>query len=189
MDLSQFNEALNRLDVEIVAAEERLADLRLKRKGAEAFLSYMQPSGPAVAHRKTDAPQLAARRSTLPTSGVVGVTDFVASIAQANPEVIVTIDFVLDQTRAQGREFTREQVKNALHYLARKGVLVKSSDRGSWQLPTDTETPAAATGVSVGNVLPHQEGGDSHETTEPTASTAEDHSDLQLGASITEVAS
>jgi hypothetical protein len=170
---SSFNEALARLDADIAKAEQRLADLRLKRKGAEAFLVYMDTAKPSASRRAAPAKP----RRTVNQ----GPADVVLS--QMVPRKVYTVDSTMAIAAEAGHNLSREQTRNALHYLVRKKE-IRSPSRGHWVL-SDSGTPVAA-GVPVGNHT--EEGGGTRETTEAPASPAEDRVDLQLGASITEVA-
>lgn len=160
---SRFSDALTRLDADIEAAERHLAELRLKRKGAEAFLAYMEPDAiPA------------------PRSGVAQVEpDLFHDVVASFGHDTFTVDVILRAVSERGTEMTREQVRNRIHYMVRKGVIA-SVRRGAWRFK-DSETPVTA-GVSVGNTPSIQEGGDSHETRQTAQ--AESNYHPQLGASI-----
>jgi hypothetical protein len=181
---SEFTDALARLDAEIAATEAKLADLRLKRTGAEAFLVYMnlpdRPARPASATQQAAEEPARPRRS--PSSS--GQADAILSLFQ--PDILITVDDALAEVRRQGYELTREQTRNALQYLVRTGR-IESVKRGVWRL-RNSEGPAGA-GPSVSNTPTDQEGGVSHETAPETSSQAEHQHHAQLGASITEVAS
>jgi hypothetical protein len=181
---SEFTDALARLDAEIAATEAQLADLRLKRTGAEAFLAYMnQQSRPAQSASSTSPQQSADQPRRTPAANS-GQAEVIWSLFQ--PGVLITVDEALGEVRERGHQYTREQTRNALQYLVRTRR-IESVRRGVWRL-RDTEGPAA-TGPSVGNTPTDQEGVDSHETAAQTSSPAEHQHHAQLGASITEVAS
>jgi hypothetical protein len=145
---SDFTDALARLDAEIAAAEAHLAELRHKRTGAEAFLDYMKQSA-------TTTVGMAGRVAKI---APVGTLDLVAPVTRSGsgptevvwalfrPGVVITLDEVFNEVHRRGYELTREQTRNALHYLVRKGEIEKAGTRrGFWQLrQRDTEGPSLA---------------------------------------------
>ena len=111
------------------------------------------------------------------TQTAFGSADYVFSLLK--PVEPITIDGVIDTTKAAGRPLTRQQVRNALHYLVRTNR-IESVSRGVWLLNAGTP---AATGVPDG-VPTNTEGVDSRETDETASVAAEDQHHPQLGASI-----
>lgn len=136
-----------RLDAEIAAAEAHLAELRHKRTGAEAFLDYMN----AGRQQKTADVTVPATAGAVVFAGTVarsvaepGPTEVV--LAAFRPGVVTSLDDVFNEVHRRGYELTREQTRNALHYLVRKGEIEKVGNRrGFWQLrQRDTEGPSLA---------------------------------------------
>lgn len=146
---SAFHEALARLDTEIADTEAKLDDLRLKRTGAEAFLAYMTPVAATVARQHVEK---------TPSTAAGGPADVVWRTIPINMQF--GVDDVLHYVADAGVNLTREQVRNAIHYLVRKGALTKVG-RGTWR--RDTEAPAV-TGAS--DQSDTTLGGESGETTE-----------------------
>ena len=132
-----IQEALTRLNVDIDRVRDRLrdtqatlAELELKRQGAEALLGYMG----VVSESRVAAPS----KSTLDTSP--------ASVVEAAMKDALgaqSVDQVVDALHRGGHDLAREQVRNALHYLSRKGVIENAGRRGWWRL-TDTSAPVVA---------------------------------------------
>jgi len=143
-----FAAALSRLDQEIEVARQQLADLQLKRTGAEVFLSYMQTatasSSPAVVPTATADAAVsvpvftAGNRPLSPTEAVTAAID-------ALNRGHFTVDDIYSVIEAMGVAVDRMQTRNAMHYLVRKHEL-ENVRRGVYARPTDTKTPAP-TGV------------------------------------------
>jgi len=163
---TNFAEALTRLDADIARAEVRareaevaLAELRLKRQGADAFLEYLHTSPRA---RTIPAPQ------PPPETGHASLVEQLMRGRTGEQSV----DDVLQGLQDNGHEVTRHQVRNALHYLARKKVTENAGRRGWWRL-RDSEAPVSA-GASDGD-RSHQgdrsweEGGNGEGTVPPGA--------------------
>lgn len=91
----------------------------------------------AMIHGLTVGAGIAAIRSQF--SGT-GPTDSVAAIFR--PGVVVTLDDACAELDQRGSELTRDQIRNALHYLVRK-ERIKAVGRAAWRLQ-DTESPSPA---------------------------------------------
>jgi len=164
----QFDAALARLDAEIRDAEGRLADLRLKRTGAQFFLEYLNlplNSSKEEVPRSTTAagtPQVSGDDSTSPKDAVVAAMNNIESR-----------EFRIDDLYAliveSGAEVNRAQTQNSIHYMVRRKELVKVR-RGVYTRPTNTEAPAV-TGASVSDQSTDdwswKEGGIREDDTEP----------------------
>jgi hypothetical protein len=172
---SEFiNATRARLDADIAAAEQRLADLLIKRKGLDALEDYIDTA---------DSPKRIPPRTPLTVldgegRSALGATDFVFSVF--TPGTSCTIDSMMTATAKAGRPMNRQQVRNALHYLRRK-EMIQSPARGVWT--RDAEVPAG-TGTSVDNPTQMQEGGRGSNETETPPSPSEDQHHPQLGSSI-----
>src|SRR5262245_59539009 len=103
---SEFEAALSRLDAEIARSEAGLADLRLKRKGAQAVLAYTSSSGTTARPAKSKTARPAKTRTASVVEG--GPADFVLKAVPINTEF--GVNDVHRQIAANGVELTREQV-------------------------------------------------------------------------------
>lgn len=182
-----FNAVVSHLDAEIgdaeaaveaarqrvAEAEAKLDDLRVTRRGADAFRAYA-----TTGTRRRPPTQPAASRHA-PS----GQTAIMQEVVQANLNRVITNSEAQQLAAERGHTLDAEQVRNALSYLHRKGVLRKGAKRGTWIAHTDTEAPAD-TGASDGNTPSDREGGVTHEADETPSPPAEDHHHPQLGASI-----
>lgn len=127
---TQFSLALARLDAEIAETEARLQDLRLRRKGAQAFLEYME--GPDLT---SDAePSASALPSTSAPRASGSPVEAVMAVFNRTPDVVLVIDVVHREVTKDGHTFDRQQVRNALHYATRRGWISKAGRRGAWVL-------------------------------------------------------
>lgn len=141
---TQFLLALARLDAEITETEARLQDLRLRRRGAQAFLEYMEDDSP-IKQASSIRPSTATSGPETPdtlasTSG--GSAEAVMEVFRRTPDVVLGIDDVHKEVTKDGHSFTRIQIRNSLHYATRKGWISKSGRRGSWVL-TNASAPVA----------------------------------------------
>jgi len=181
MELPQhFKDALARLDAEIDTAERGLAELKLKRQGAHAFLEYsgMTNVVGSVRPEARSAPATSFSRGSSPTATVW------AAVQEANRDSYTMKDLI-NSVEAVGGQLSTAQITNSIHYLVRRKKMTNLR-RGLWAT-TNAETPAD-TGVSDGNTPTSEEGGGSHEpeASIPPPSQAEDLDDPQLGTSIVE---
>ena len=121
---SPITTALARLDADIAAAEARLADLRLKRKGAEALLEYIAVDTP------TDG------RSVERTRGTGDGTHhaIVKSVILAHNLDHFTTKDARRLTAQDGHDLTPIQVSNALIALKRQKFIGADpgKGRGHW---------------------------------------------------------
>lgn len=163
---TQFSLALARLDAEIMETEARLQDLRLRRKGAQAFLEYMEdgvvPTRPTGGQPSTTAPAPEVREARASTSGGSAVA--VMDVFKRTPDVVLGIDDVHKEAAKDGHTFTRIQIRNSLHYATRQGWISKAGRRGSWILRNASApavTGAEETEVSTSDSS-IQEGGSDH---------------------------
>jgi hypothetical protein len=191
MNDSQFTEALSRLDAEIAEIERKLADLKFKRSGAEAFLLYMASS-------TTDSPQSA--ESAAPASPrppesrfygggpvVVNQTDIVMAEFNAHPDDILTVDQIEKLVNMHGHKLDREQVRNAIHYCSRKGLVESGGQRGFWRLKNSENPPHTGEGFPALSELSPQGGEHSNDDSGPEnhrESPAGWNGDYRAGASI-----
>ncbi len=182
MDLlpQQFRDALARLDAEIDSAERVVVALKLKREGANVFLEYsgLSPVATGVRTESRSAP-------VAPVSGD-SPTALVWSTVQAVDRDSYTLDQITDEVLAAGGQISKDQVRNSVHYLVRRGQM-RNLRRGLWAI-TNAEAPVSP-GASDGNTPTSEEGGDSHEPEASKAppSQAEDLDRPQLGSPIAEI--
>lgn len=142
---TRFSLALARLDADITEMEARLQELRLRRRGAQAFLEYMEDLPEASAKDTVQA----SSRTTDEVAGEEGrpsisgsPTEAVMGVFRRVPGRVLSIDDVHRETQKDGWDFDRHQVRNAIHYATRKGWVQKSGRRGSWIL-TNVSAPGA----------------------------------------------
>jgi len=158
----QFTEALARLDADIDSAERVLADLKLKRDGAHAFLEYSGMSSVASSARSES------RSTSAAFSSGDGPTALVSAAVQETNRDSYTLDDLMKEIKAAGGQVTKDQVRNSVHYLVRQKKLTNIR-RGLWAT-TNAETPVA-TGVSDSdrstNDRSWKEGGIREDDTEP----------------------
>jgi|JI9StandDraft_1071089.scaffolds.fasta_scaffold76425_2 hypothetical protein len=149
---TDFNAALARLDDEIRDAETRLADLRLKRAGADAFLEYM---GSALGSKTSAVPEPAPTTPTVPASdgdhrvAQANPSDAVMEVFRARPLHVLGIDEVYSAVSDAGAGLERAQVRNGIHYAARKGWIDKAGKRGLWILRPENSSAPGRTGAEV----------------------------------------
>lgn len=145
---TELNEALARLDAEIRTTEVRLADLRLKRAGAEAFLEYMgsqtNPPGGSVF-----MPAFPARDGEGSDGPTASPSDAAMEVFRRHPGEVLRIDDVAEAVRASGVGLDRQQVRNGIHYATRKGWIEKAGRRGMWILRPENASAPAGTGAEV----------------------------------------
>jgi len=174
----QFTDALTRLDAEIDNAERALADLKLKREGANAFLEYSGMSSVASGARSES------RCAPAASGSGDSPTALVWAAVQGTARDSYTLDDLLKDIGDAGGQVTRDQVRNSVHYLVRRKQMTNLR-RGLWAT-TNAETPAD-TGVSDGNTPTSEEGGGSHEPEAKIPSQAENLVESQLGSPIAEI--
>lgn len=159
--------ALAEIDSEIRAAEERIADLRLERRGAEALLKRLgvsiQESPEEPAPRRVNIPRRPQGEGALSRLSE-GNAKFVADVLVTDPDGL-TLAVIEAKTAEKGQPLNYDQVRSAVTYLKRKG-LAEQAGRGVWRLvdtdsiaPQNADSPAVGAGLSV---LPNPatEGGD-----------------------------
>jgi len=180
MDVTpNFEAALARLDVDIEAAETRLNDLRLKRTGALLFLDYFQGETSTVPAAEKVNP-----RQPRSDGDGTGPTDLVLAAVHRMTDEEFNLDRLIAEIESNGGGLEREQTRNAVHYLMRKGHL-RNARRGVYARPTNAEAPVSA-GASVGITHHYMEGGGSDESSAQASPSpqAEGFLHPQLGASI-----
>ena len=175
---SEFIEALARLDADIEATEAKLAELRYKRTGAEAFLDYMnsgRQQQTAAVPAEAVSTGRAARGTPVPRSQSAGAgpKDLVLSIFQ--PGVVVTLDDACAEADRGGFNLAREQIRNALHYLVRT-KRIETVGRAAWRL-RDTEGPSPASEEPSALSELEARGGERSDVESPT----EDHRQSPTG--------
>lgn len=148
MDLPlDFKAALARLDADIEAAEARLSDLQLKRTGAVAFLDYLRFGESADLDSKTASSEATSQSPATASASSVGPTELVLAAVRRIGDREFNIDQLHAEIEDHGGIVEREQARNSVHYLVRKGDL-RNARRGVYVRPTNTETPASP-GASV----------------------------------------
>lgn len=120
---------IDRAETRLARAETTLADLRLKRQGAEALLSYMNAD--IVPARVT------------PSEGDATATDAVYDVMRSASEPELSIDFIVNALLEAGHSYTRDQARDGIYYLRRKRMVEHAGRRGWWRL-TDTSAPVLA---------------------------------------------
>lgn len=170
-ETSRFNDALARLNADIAETEKRLADLQLKRRGAELFLDYMD--GKTTENVAAPVPT-SARASRTISQALSGTWQIVESVIDKTGAE-QTVDTIWDAVKTAGHaDLQRLQVRNSLHYLSRKGLIRAGSGRGRWYwvVPENSEAP-----VSAGASESEESSNDSSRKEGGTASGAEPPTD------------
>jgi len=161
-----FEAALARLDADIEAAEARLNDLQIKRTGALAFLDYLRGSESVTPATRTAGGEARSTSRATTSPSAVGPTGLVLAAVHRISDKEFNLDRLHSEIEEHGGVVEREQTRNSVHYLVRKGEL-RNARRGVYARPTDTETPAT-TGVSGSGQptsdWPREEGGIRHDT-------------------------
>lgn len=126
-------------EVALEAARADLADMELKRRGAEALIAYLDltPSSNGA------TPQPAR------IGGGFSPSTLIKTLIEKSGLSTFTNEDVNQMAESDGYHMTRTQVSNALTYLARPavGFIRKSGGRGNWELvqpPTNADGPAEA---------------------------------------------
>jgi len=186
-----FADALAQLDAEISATERALDDLRLQRKGAEAFMQRFGFDATVTADSASGVVAPASERVVRPVraNSVTGYTGSVADLLVQHPEGIALVE-IKENLARQGTSIDADQVRSAVTYLRRKGQAEPVS-RGIWRsvslTPTNAESPAA-TGLSVLAPATQEGGGasgtDTHRVRDDPSSWQAEHLDHDLGAPV-----
>jgi hypothetical protein len=132
------------------AAQADLADMELKRVGAEALITYLD----------LDSTSHAAPARPAGASGGFSPSTLVRTLVEKSGRSKFTNEDVNQLAEAAGYHMTRTQVSNALTYLSRPSVnyVQKTGGRGNWEL---VQSPAKADGPA--------EAGPSDEASPPLA--------------------
>jgi DNA-binding transcriptional ArsR family regulator len=134
----RFTAALSLLDAEIAVAEgtladaeSALADLKLKRQGAEAFLVYLDnvPTSPEPVGTMAPSGQ-AYRGEHVPGASPSSVVERIVKANSLTDFNTVTLQRLIAE---DGIELTKDQITNGLSYLSRKGIVEKRAKRGDWR--------------------------------------------------------
>jgi hypothetical protein len=155
--------ALATIDAELAAAEQRVTDLRLERRGAEALLRRLGVS--VDADRRPDVDR---QPAALPTRTVgSGNAEQIAAMLAESPQGM-TLSALKSLSAERGQVLDYDQVRSAVTYLKKKGRAERVG-RGEWRLveasqpPTNTES-AAGTALSVVPVTDPEKGGEADGT-------------------------
>ncbi len=185
-----FADALAQLDAEISATEHALDDLRLQRKGAEAFMQRLGLDVTVTSDSASGVVTPAKARAVRPVraNSVTGYTGAVADLLVQHPEGIALVE-IKENLARQGTSLDPDQVRSAVTYLRRKHQAEPVS-RGIWRSvirPANADSPAL-TGLSV-LVPATQEGGgasgtDTHRVRDDPSSWQAEHLDHDLGAPV-----
>ncbi len=193
MDETTLARALAEIDEEIAAAERSLEELRVQRRGAEAFMKRLGVPTPSTAS-PGDAPSTDGSAGRTPPArghAAAGNTGAVADLLMRHPEGIALAEIKHALART-GTLLDADQVRSAVTYLRRKGQAEPVS-RGRWRLilpaPTNAEDPADAAAGSSGLIPVSQEGGgasgtDTHRVRDDHSSWQAEHLDHGLGAPV-----
>jgi hypothetical protein len=138
-DIASAESALGTAQKRVIDAEQRLNDLLSKRKGAQVFLDYAT---------QVDAEVPRTHRTASTGQGAI-----IEQIMRSNPGRLLSNTEVQAAAAEAGHDFDGEQVRNALSYMHRKGILAKGESRGTWVLPVAEQSeptndfgPASAAG-------------------------------------------
>ena len=117
--------AIARLDADIADADARLNDLREKRRAADVFLEY-------VGQRNLAGTTQVVRPVSIgtPTRGAASIVESVVRKSNGQP---LSVADVLGSAEVAHAGLDRTQVRNGMHYLSRKGLLMPTGQRGVWR--------------------------------------------------------
>lgn len=147
--------ALAAIDSEIAAAEERIADLRLERRGADALLKRLGvfiSAGPEVPEPNTVVEIPRGREDQSEFRLSEGNAKYVADILARADEQGMSLGTIEYHLTMQGTPLNNDQVRSAVAYLKRKN-LAEIVTRGMWRLvgaalgPTDAGSPTETVGL------------------------------------------
>jgi hypothetical protein len=142
--ISDLRDRLTLLDNKIAAAEHavqtaerRLAEAKVERAGAEAFINLLESDG---APEQSGTHRRAANGE--------GISSAVLAVLEAHPEGVRTDDIPRLAAEMGGPELDGQQVRSAVKHLGRRGVAVNVR-RGLWRPKIDdasvnTDGPAEA---------------------------------------------
>lgn len=138
-DIAAKRSTVAEREVALEAARADLADLELKRRGAEALISYLD----------LDATPDRGLSTTGRASSTFSPSALIERLIKESGRSRFTNEDVNQMAEAAGHNLTRTQVSNALTYLSRPSVrfVQKSGGRGNWELvqpPTNADGPAEA---------------------------------------------
>jgi hypothetical protein len=128
--LAVFDAKVAKAERDLVAAQQRLAEARERRAGAQAFITVLE-SEMGHPHRPASS------------SGTPGPTLVVESILRDHP---AGLDMASIQEIAVREGVTGEQVRSAVTYLRRRGD-AENMSRGVWRIAeraTNEDGPAEA---------------------------------------------
>lgn len=195
----ELKEALALLDAKVAAAEVRITNAqavlddartafvqaKADRHGAEALVSILRPTFRATASLQVDGDVIAGSPKAAVSRGVnTGLTHVIEAVVRRRGGTVLTVDDVLAVPEVAEMASGREQVRNAIHYLARRRHVLESIGRGAWRLADSEAAPASAETASASTPTT-EEGGGSYETT--FAASSQNQSELlsDLGAPVT----
>lgn len=130
--------ALATIDGEVAAAECRVTELRLERRGAEALLKRLGVS--VTVDAPLDAETIGPRAVSVPRRGPAsGNAEIVAKLLGTRPTG-ATLAVLVDMASQQGTPLENDQVRSAVAYLNRRGEVERLS-RGLWRLAASGAKP------------------------------------------------
>ncbi len=147
--------ALAAIDSEIAEAEERIAGLRLERRGADALLKRLGVStsdaSEVPAPHVVETPRVRVDQSKFRLAE--GNAKYVADVLANADEKGMSLGAIEQKLAAQGTPLDNDQVRSAVTYLKRKD-LAETVTRGMWRMvreapsPTDADSPTETVGLS-----------------------------------------
>jgi hypothetical protein len=86
-----------------------------------------------------------ASRDGAPATGAPSITYEVLNMFREQPDAVFDVDDVFKVLQDKGSDSNRDQVRNAINYVVRRGTVHRATRRGTYTL-TDTSTPEAPGG-------------------------------------------
>jgi hypothetical protein len=142
----QIEQALAVLDANVAGAEAnlaeaqmRLAEARAERRGADALAAILRAAQGSAAQSRSDASD-GDHETAAPAVGRgvnTGLTHVIEEAVRSRPDATLSINDVMAIPEISRLTPTRQQVRNGLYYLSRKGILER--ERGSFNFRLEAE--------------------------------------------------
>ncbi len=145
--LGLLDDKVGRAQVRVTEAEAslreaitQLDEAKAERKGADAFVTLLRTTARDNPSALSGSGQLTAG---VPRGVNTGLTGVLEQVVRDSPGVAITVDDVMANPQISEMTTDRDQVRNGLHYLARRRHVLENVGRGKWRLH-NAEAPVAA---------------------------------------------
>jgi len=142
---NEITQALALLDDKVVRAQVRVTEAEAalgeavihlektnaERRGADAFVTLLRTTFRDSPGAFSGSGQLTAG---VPRGVNTGLTGVLEQVVRDNPTAVLTVDDVMAKPEISQMTPDRDQVRNGLHYLARRRHVLESVGRGKWRL-------------------------------------------------------